>query len=216
MAKDPAINWYFDNWDGGTKLLTRHQKGCYMDLLSAQFHSGPLSLENVKTVLGVDFQAAWPNLSKKFSETNGLFFNERMEAERQKRSAYSESRSQNRRKKDMINISKTHDEDMNNTPGIGIETDTEISDKGVQGEKTERFSKPSLPELQEYFLSIGVNGTAYEQFFDHYESNGWKVGKSPMKNWQAACRKWKSRMNEFKKPDQTQPTKSRFDRLNEM
>lgn len=128
MAKDPAINWYFDNWDGGTKLMTRHQKGCYMDVLSAQFHSGPLSLENIKTVLGSDFQAAWPIISKKFAEKDGQFFNERLEAERKKRFAYSESRSKNRKnKKDVKNISESYETDMNNhmknIPGIGIGTE---------------------------------------------------------------------------------------------
>lgn len=131
MAKDPAINWYFDNWDGGTKLFTRHQKGCYMDLLSAQFHSGPLSLENIKTVLGSDFQASWPVISKKFAEKNGFFFNERLEAERQKRIAYSESRSKNRQKKDMINISKTHEKDMKIIPETGTETGTDFKEGGV-------------------------------------------------------------------------------------
>ena len=31
------------------------------------------------------------------------------------------------------------------------------------------------------------------QFFDYYESKGWLVGKSPMKNWKAACSTWNRR-----------------------
>jgi hypothetical protein len=27
-------------------------------------------------------------------------------------------------------------------------------------------------------------------FVDYYESKGWLVGKSPMRNWQAAARRW--------------------------
>lgn len=27
-------------------------------------------------------------------------------------------------------------------------------------------------------------------FYDYYESNGWRVGKTPMKDWQAAIRNW--------------------------
>jgi uncharacterized protein YdaU (DUF1376 family) len=153
MAKDPAINWYFDNWDGGTKLMTRHQKGCYMDLLSAQFHSGPLSLENVKTVLGSDFQAAWPIISKKFTEENGLFFNERLEAERKKRIAYSESRSKNRKKKDVLFISNSYEKDMNNIPEIEIETGTDLRTKGgVEENWNQRPGQESLslslPEIK--------------------------------------------------------------------
>lgn len=87
--KDPAVLWYMNDWGGGTRTMSRHLKGCYMDLLEAQFNSGPLSLEEIKTVLGTDF-AAWGALSKKFKKTaEGLFFNERMEAEKAKRKEFS-------------------------------------------------------------------------------------------------------------------------------
>jgi hypothetical protein len=93
MAKDPALLWYWNDWDGGTRTMNRHLKGCYMDLLSAQFNNGPLSLNEVKTILGNDF-ASWGALSKKFSgrTDDGLIFNERMEREKIKRRAYTESR----------------------------------------------------------------------------------------------------------------------------
>lgn len=113
MPKDPAILFYFDNWRGGTLTMTRHLKGCYMDLLDAQFHSGHLSLDEIKTILGPDF-SAWQTLHKKFKQdVNKNWFNERMELEVSKRKSYSESRSNNRKKKDMIpdmkNISTSYD-----------------------------------------------------------------------------------------------------------
>lgn len=95
MAKDPAVLWYWGDWNSGTSTLTRHLKGCYIDLLHAQFNSGPLSLEEIRTVLGADF-AAWGTLQKKFKKTEtGLFFNERMELEKTRRKKFSESRRQN-------------------------------------------------------------------------------------------------------------------------
>jgi hypothetical protein len=88
--KDPAILWYWNDWIGGTVTFSRFLKGCYIDLLAAQFNSGPLSLEEIKTVLGTDF-AAWGSLSKKFKKTEtGLFFNERMEVEKAKRKEFSD------------------------------------------------------------------------------------------------------------------------------
>lgn len=133
MAKDPAINWYFDNWAGGTFGMSRFHKGCYMDLLSAQYHIGHLSLDKIKTILGNDF-SAWQILKEKFEQdANKNFFNERLAAEVRKREKYSESRSSNRKRtheKDMNNISKTHDSIYNET-----ETENEIKDMGVQGEK---------------------------------------------------------------------------------
>lgn len=49
-----------------------------------------------------------------------------------------------------------------------------------------------------YFLTIDPVKAA-NTFFDYYESNGWRVGKNPMKNWQAAAgrclREWSSVRN---------------------
>lgn len=97
MAKDPAVLWYFNDWHGGTFTLGRHQKGCYMDLLYAQFNSGHLSLDEIKTVLGSDFGQTWPTLQKKFvkDEITGLFYNERLVFEAEKRRSYSSSRRTN-------------------------------------------------------------------------------------------------------------------------
>ena len=94
MAKDPAVLWYFNDWQGGTSTLSRHLKGCYMDLLHAQFNNGHLSMDEIKTVLGSDFGQAWPTLQKKFNkdESTGLYYNEKLILERDRRRNYSESR----------------------------------------------------------------------------------------------------------------------------
>lgn len=116
MAKDPAFLFYPGDWQGGTMLLSRHQKGCYMDLLIAQFHAGPLSLEEVKAVLGSDFGQVWPTLSKKFkTNQTGLFFNERMATEIEKRKKFSETRrkSLDIKNGDLVNIYLLFNPDKN-------------------------------------------------------------------------------------------------------
>lgn len=53
---------------------------------------------------------------------------------------------------------------------------------------------PDLEEIFAYCREIGLPVEEGQKFFDHFESNGWKVGgKAPMKNWKAALRTWKSR-----------------------
>ncbi len=100
MAKDPAMLWYWNDWYSGTVLMSRFLKGCYIDLLHAQFNNGPLSLDEVKAVLSGDFGQSWPTLVKKFSvNPDGLYFNERLELEKNKRKAFTESRRNNRSKK---------------------------------------------------------------------------------------------------------------------
>lgn len=92
--KDPAFLFYPGDWVGGTLLLNRAQKGAYMDLLIAQFNNGPLTLEEIKTMLGADF-GLWNSLSKKFTFMDGRYYNERLEIEKNKRSNYTASRRSN-------------------------------------------------------------------------------------------------------------------------
>ena len=49
--------------------------------------------------------------------------------------------------------------------------------------------RPTLAQWTDYAKTIGWQGRDVQGAFDHYESNGWKVGgRSPVKNWQAAAR----------------------------
>lgn len=54
-----------------------------------------------------------------------------------------------------------------------------------------RFQKPSLDEIKQYIRDMHYISSA-ESIFNYYESNGWKVGKNPMKDWKAAVRNWES------------------------
>lgn len=55
--------------------------------------------------------------------------------------------------------------------------------------KTKRFVKPTAEEIKTYCHETDRNIDA-ERFLDYYNSNGWKVGKNPMKDWKAAVRNW--------------------------
>ena len=59
---------------------------------------------------------------------------------------------------------------------------------------------PTVDEVAEYCREKGYNIDA-EHFVSYYESNGWRVGKNPMKDWRAACRTWAR--NEYSKPAQS-------------
>lgn len=52
-----------------------------------------------------------------------------------------------------------------------------------------RFVKPSVSEIRKYCESR-KNIVDADTFFDFYESKGWLVGKSKMKDWKAAVRTW--------------------------
>jgi hypothetical protein len=54
-----------------------------------------------------------------------------------------------------------------------------------------RFQKPSLEEIKLQASKIGLIDSEAEKFFNYYESNGWRVGRNPMKSWVSALANWK-------------------------
>ena len=52
-----------------------------------------------------------------------------------------------------------------------------------------RFAPPTLEEVRAYCRERG-NRVDAQRFIDYYTSNGWKVGRNPMKDWKAAVRTW--------------------------
>lgn len=133
--KDPAFLFYPGDWLGGTMLLTRHQKGCYMDILMAQFNTGHLSLDQIKLLLGPDY-SVWATLQSKFrQDPAGLWFNEKLETEIIKRKNYSKSRSENRKKTYEQSYDNTHDKSYDkHMENVNINEDLNKNRKGVQGE----------------------------------------------------------------------------------
>ena len=96
------------------------------------------------------------------------------------------------------------------TPEIEIELEKEIKiEKEINSSastttKRKRFEKPTLSEIKEYCIERNNNVDA-QHFYDYYESNGWKVGKNSMKNWQAAVRTWER--SEYRKPNSKKNSK---------
>ena len=51
------------------------------------------------------------------------------------------------------------------------------------------FIKPTVEEVAAYKAEKGYTFDA-EEFWSYYESNGWHVGRNPMKSWKSACIIW--------------------------
>lgn len=64
-------------------------------------------------------------------------------------------------------------------------------------EKPKSFTPPTIEELKLAAAKLGLPSAEAEKFWNHFESNGWKVGgKAPMKSWQSALTTWKIRWEE--------------------
>jgi uncharacterized protein YdaU (DUF1376 family) len=92
MAKDPAFLFYPNDWIGGTMGMTFEEKGAYMELLMMQFNRGHMTSHMIGQVIG----QLWVNIQDKFTQDeNGLWYNQRLEEEKNKRQKFTESRRNN-------------------------------------------------------------------------------------------------------------------------
>lgn len=77
----------------------------------------------------------------------------------------------------------------------------EINNKADKPPRT-RFKPPTLEDVKNYCVERNNNVDA-QRFIDYYTSNGWKVGKNPMKDWKAAVRNWERTSTDKPIPKET-------------
>jgi len=65
--------------------------------------------------------------------------------------------------------------------------------------QTELLIKPTPEEIIRESEEIGLPASEAMKFVLYYESNGWKVGKNPMKCWKSALSGWRVRWLERSK-----------------
>ncbi len=75
------------------------------------------------------------------------------------------------------------------------------------------FVKPSVNDVEAYCRERG-NRVDARRFVDFYESKGWMVGSSPMRDWKATLRGWEhdARVQPDKRPAYERPTEN-YDHL---
>ena len=87
---------------------------------------------------------------------------------------------------EMQNLPNTYNQLLNKS----ISNDIDDSNK-----RKAKFVKPTIEDIR-CFCEERNNGIDAEEFFNFYESKGWVIGKSPMKDWKACIRTWER--NKFK------------------
>jgi uncharacterized protein YdaU (DUF1376 family) len=92
MAKDPAFLFYPNDYIGGTMGMTFEEKGAYMELLMMQFNRGHMTTHMIGQTIG----QLWDTIKDKFTQdSEGLWYNKRLEEEQTKRKNFTESRRNN-------------------------------------------------------------------------------------------------------------------------
>ena len=195
MAKDPAFLFYPGDYVSGTMGMTFEEKGAYMDLLMLQFNRGHMNTHMIQHTVG----HLWEQVKCKFiQDDEGLWFNVRLDFEKDKRKTFTESRRNNIKPKEKPKKEPSYETHMNTHMDSHMENENENINKDIINNK----SKCNFEEALEYIsirLGTEQGKTEAQKFFNYYESNGWKVGKNPMKNWKAAANNWITNSNTYAK-----------------
>lgn len=111
--KNPAVLLYTSDFITGTIFMTNEEVGAYIRILCMQHQKGHLKKDELLQICKKE--EIFNSLLNHFKlDENGCYFNERMDLEKDKRQKYSESRANNRKKKDMKNICNSYEKDMEN------------------------------------------------------------------------------------------------------
>ena len=87
----------------------------------------------------------------------------------------------------------------------------EDREEGGQAAPRSKMPKPTVDEIRAY-CEERQNNIDPQQFFDFYESKGWKVGNQPMKDWKAAVRTWEKRERKPAQPQTARTSPSKYKR----
>jgi hypothetical protein len=184
MSKDPAFLFYSSDFLTGTALMTDEQIGKYIKLLCYQHQMGHLSERDMLKICKTYDEDIFSKFEK---DEDGLYYNARLHQEVEKRKAYSESRRQNRTKKDMNNISNSYVKHMENE-NINV-----ISIKN---------KVPSVEEFIEYAnLSADYKFTLTAKY-EQWKADGWQDGNGKkIKNWKTKLKSTIPYLRPFKQDE---------------
>ena len=179
MAKDPAFLFYPSDWISGTLGMTFEEKGAYFELLMTQFNQGHMTSHMIGRMVG----QLWSSIEQKFvKDENGLWYNIRLEEEKEKRKAFTESRRNNIKGKNQHTEKKTK----------------KVCHK--KGHMTTHIENVNENEIIDYFKEKGYTKETAKKFYDFYSVSDWKDsnGKKVI-NWkQKAQSVWFTEENKIK------------------
>jgi len=212
--KAPAFQLYTDDFLAGTLEMSQEEVGQFIRLLCHQWNRGSIPVETEKQQRLTGGCVSVDVLVKFRLCEDGSLRNERLESVRTERGLFLQQQSikgQQSAEKRRLAASAIQPE-LN-------QTSTEVQPDGqptpqpesnspspspspiikIQADKppSTRFQKPTLEQLNTKADLIGLSTTEVDKFWNYYESNGWKVGKNPMKSWPAALQNWLSRVREL-------------------
>ncbi len=227
MAKDrpPPLPWTqfsYDDFfrDHAVACMTNEEVGAYLHLLHAAWTSyppgwipddpeylasvsrlGPAWAEHAQSILRA-FRRKDDHLEQKRIIEEYRAYAKRHENDSARGVAAARVRWSKHASRMQAACSTMPDVDVDVDVDVEKETKKEESKaKDVRKSARPAFVRPTLEEVTAYCaerLEAGKPPVDPEQWFDRYTSNGWRVGRSAMKDWRAAVRTWEK--NDFQSP----------------
>ena len=106
MGKDPAFLFYPADASEDTQFMNRIERGCYFDILKAQKRFGKFTLNQIKKVLGSDFESCWESIEIVLEKEGNYYFIGWLKESIEKREAYTKSRRNNLKGKSHMDAHK--------------------------------------------------------------------------------------------------------------
>lgn len=78
---------------------------------------------------------------------------------------------------------------LNDTLNSNSNTNVNVNES--VNESVNVIGTPSLQEIQDFVAEEGLKMDA-KSFYDYYSARGWLIGKTPMADWRAGCRRWET------------------------
>lgn len=183
MSKDPAVLFYTGDFLNGCIDLTFEERGQYITLLCLQHQKGHLSEKTIRLSVG---SVSVDVLKKLSRDAAGNYFNERMDAEIQKRAQYIDSRRDNGLKggrpkkayaKPYGKAKKKHTEDINENENRSLIDNYWIRWKNFKKAEFNFSYKSEISEQSAKNELINLSGGDEEtaiKIIEQSIANGWK------------------------------------------
>lgn len=196
--KQPWTKWYSRDWLSETAIAktTLAARGLWIEALNVMIASDTFQIEAHRAELArmlrcneSELHDALLNLKSSEAGIVTLHGDGRVTLISRRRMAEIKARNNGR-----VRSSKHREKHKSNAivPSVSIsDSDSEYSGGG-EGGTIGRFAKPTMAEMEWQARKIGLPPTEIDRFFNHYEANGWKVGRVPMKKWRAAMANWRN------------------------
>lgn len=188
--------------DPELRSVSSGARGLWIDMLSLMFecdrrghltvNGKPVSAEMLARMTGVSTDDVSRYLqeldnSGVFSRSDdGTIYSRRLVRDENDRANLRERVANHRKHKKSVTLPVTGDvtgkSDYDSVSELGVVLDV--------GSK----SKPTMEEVRAYCAERG-NKIDSGQWYDHYQANGWKIGRAAMKDWKASVRNWERNGN---------------------